>query len=358
MTNRTSLAPPPWRRWRIQAADRKRRQREAPHRLEFQRFYDGLPNKQNPFYMFFSSGLLHWAVKTLQFVPPHVNVVLIGTNLTAEEVGYLTAYVQRPFHIVSARVWDTTVWEWLFEINEGNFGWLDVDCLVLNPDLFGEMVHLDERAALNGCWRSYQGWGFLATYLLFVNVRVLRDIRARVEGISPRMYHPWWDSRPQAGYANLLREADRLAVAPTGSPKLGFDTTQFYQLAAEACGYYLHSVRHLHNDPQFDNFCSEELLHMTGASWYRDHYLRADNPFTHDLVVRAVFDYLLLRDSDKRLPASYAGLKNLIGRMLGGQPMLLRRHVHAFLGQRGFSERAFATPGLEFLQYSPAPREI
>jgi hypothetical protein len=317
-----------------------------------------MPRQQDPFYMFFSSGLLHWAVKTLQFVPPDVNVVLIGTDLTAEEVAYLTAFVQRPFHLVSARVWDTSVWEWLFEINQGNFGWLDVDCLVLNRELFAEMTRLDARAAMNGCWQTHQGWAFLATYFLFINRQVLSEVRARLESVSPRMYHPWWDARPGAGRSNLLLEADRAFVARTGSPKLGFDTTQFYQLAAEACGYSLHCVRQLNNDPGFANFCSDELLHMTGASWYRDHYLQADTPFTHDLVIRAVFDYLLLHDSDQRLPSSYGTLKRFLGRMLGGRPLVLSRHVHAFLREKGFSEAAFATPGLEFLQYAPAPREV
>lgn len=336
------------------AVDRKRRKLEQAHRLDFEAFYARLPRDRPPFYMFFTSGLLHWVVKTLEFVPRDVHVVLLGAGLTPDEVTYLKAYVPRPSHPISLRVWDSTVWEWLFEVNQTDFGWLDVDCLVLNPTLFDQMSRVDDEVALSGCWSTHQGWSFLATYFLFVNHRALCDVKARVKDVSPRMYNLWWHPSVRGAHADLLDEKDRALVRQMGSPKVSFDTTQFYQMAARACGYSLRAVRPLKNDPAFGEFCSEELLHVTGVSWYMSHYLRETSPFTHELVMRAATDYLLLRDSDPRLPASYAAAKQRLERMLGGNPCDMRTHVHDFLAKKGFTERAFLTPGLGFLLYEPA----
>jgi hypothetical protein len=338
-----------WHRFRARAADRRRLQNEFEHKQEFAAFYDSLRLYSDPVYVFFSGGLLHWVTKTAQFAPPDVNLVLIGTGLTPEETAYLRLYVNRPLHVIGPRVWDTTVWEWLFDVNRTNFGWLDVDCFVLNPQLFDEMNRLPDDVAMNGCWLTYQGWAFLATYFLFINHRALTDMRARMPGISPRMYHPWWDSRPGEGYANLLTETDFALVRQMGSLKQGFDTMQFYQLACLASGYELGTIRNLKNDPEFNDFCSEELLHMTGVSWYRQRYLSESSPFTHDLVVRAVMDYLLLDAADLNLPSSYATLKEQIRRMLGGDPRDLRKYVYDFLRTKGLTEQAFSRPELEFL---------
>ncbi len=170
--------------------DRLRCQREREHRLAFKRFYEELPDKEHVFYIFFSSRLLHWLVKTLEFVPGTTNVVLIGSDLNAEEVQWIEGNIDRPFHHIRLRVDDTSVWEWLFETNQRNFGWLDVDCFVLNPELFGEMADIESDVAINCCWsnRDRDDGTTLCTFLLFINRSVLGEIREKVATISPRAY--------------------------------------------------------------------------------------------------------------------------------------------------------------------------
>jgi len=127
---------------------------------------------------------------------------------------------------------------------------------------------------------------------------------------------------------------------------------QFYQLACLASDYKLLAVRELKNDPDLNDFCSEELLHMTGVSWYLPQFLSIGGPHTQYMVVRAVIDYLLLDAADPNLPSNYIALKDLLRRMLGGDPRRLRKHAHEFLRVNGFSEQAFSKPGLEFLRYT------
>jgi hypothetical protein len=288
--------------------------------------------------------------------------VLIGSGLTPEEEAYLHTYVNQPFHSIRSHVSDQTVWEWLFDINHTNFGWLDVDCLVLNPQLFDEMKRLPDDVAMNGCWQTYQGWTFLATYFLFINHRVLADMKIRVPGISPKVGLPLWKLNSRLGpmktlrlffrrQAKPLKMSDLSLVRQTGVQKRVFDTTMFYQAACIASGYKLGAIRELNNDERFNAFCSEELLHVSGISWYRKHYLSQEVIAPDYLVLRAVIDYLLLDAADPKLPPNYAILKEQIRRMLGGHPRALRKHVHRFLLMTGFTEQTFSKPGLEFLDY-------
>src|SRR5271165_7100103 len=101
------------------------RRAEREYLAKFLSFYEQLPDKRNIFYVFFSSALLHWVKTILAFIPDRVNIVLIGSQLKQGELEWLRTAQNRPFHHIPMRVDDKTVWEFLFEVNRHNFGWLD-----------------------------------------------------------------------------------------------------------------------------------------------------------------------------------------------------------------------------------------
>ena len=99
-------------------------------------FYDSLGNKTNIFYMFFTSGLLFWAAKSLSLIPHHVNLVLICAGLDKEEIQWVKKNVKRSVFFIDLFFNDGRIWDLLFNVNKENFGWIDIDCFVFNPNIF------------------------------------------------------------------------------------------------------------------------------------------------------------------------------------------------------------------------------
>jgi len=108
--------------------------------LGFQEFYQRLPRHEDVIFMFFTTDLLHWLRRALEFVPPEANVVLIGSQLKQEEIAWIASLTARPFHHIESRVDDNTVLDFIFQTTRHSFGWLHIDCFVLNPSLFQEMA--------------------------------------------------------------------------------------------------------------------------------------------------------------------------------------------------------------------------
>ena len=96
----------------------------------FSKFYDSLENKMNIFYMFFTSGLLFWAAKSLSLISCHVNLILICAGLDKEEVIWVNKNVKKPVFFIDVFCFDQEIWALLFEVNKENFGWIDVDCFI------------------------------------------------------------------------------------------------------------------------------------------------------------------------------------------------------------------------------------
>jgi hypothetical protein len=262
---------------------------EKKHLVEFQRFYHSLSNKKDIFYLFFSNGLLHWALKSLEFVPESVNLVLIGSSLTLEEKNIAEA-TGRPFHNIELDADDKTVWDFLFATNEYSFGWLDSDCFVLNSEIFSELADINPDAAINYTWyheldstiTTHKEAKYIGrTHLMFVNVPLIRSMQKMGVDVSACTYN-YEGSRVgrtylRAEYAKSrsLRERERallstvLNVNDAGLPVYPlpgfqfFDTTFVYQLLAISLGYRLNPTRKIRNG------CTSELLHIGGVSYYR-----------------------------------------------------------------------------------------
>jgi hypothetical protein len=316
-------------RWQAERFVRAAVTELRPHRAAFQDFYERLDNKRAIFYMFFTGGLLHWAVKAERYVPADVNLVLIGSGLSSEEQAWIRTELNRPFHHVDLPVNDWPVWDFLLTTNRESFGWLDIDCLVLNPDLFHELPNLPADASVNAVWSYDSGYGvrIANTYFVFVNVAAIRALRARGLPVWARP-HDWrGGDRSEDGGVRCFyripsrRERRLMAQVATldanGRPdapgsRSFFDTLSIYQILAHASGFRTNRVRNLENpmlgpvDPGQPpelrpQDMSDEVIHVGGISYYDEHF---HNPDVRIRYLEA--DFLTLQALAPRLPARYA----------------------------------------------------
>ncbi len=309
--------------WRQAASDRHER-----HELErFQRFYAGLADKENIFYLFFTSGLLHWLNRALDFVPGEVNAVLIGAGLGRDELAWLEEHAApRPFHHIGETVDDDMVLDWVLKTVGRNFGWLHIDCFVLNPKLFGEMARIDDDVALNCIW-SHPGLGgidTLHTAFFFFNHQVVEKVRATGTEVWPVSSNyrgspigrtitgrKLWGRVPTRRQVRLLSQlippgASGLPPYPVGEY---FHVMTLYQLLANALGYRLGQARNLVRDGSTSAAqYSEEIIHVNGVGTYK---LYKDNKQSrgyryYPLLLQA--DYAILKAMRSTLPDRYAAL--------------------------------------------------
>lgn len=316
---------PPWGRWiPAQARDifyRTRARRiESGHLREFQRFYASLPDKQDIFYMFFTSGLLQWAARTTSFVPQDVNLVLLGSDLQQDEIAWIRENLRRPFHHIRLHVDDRAVWEFLFATNRHNFGWIDVDCFVFHPGLFAEMTSIEPKTVASSIWsfKAPGGVDMLSTFFVFLNAGAISAVRSQV-AVSPDAYSHELIRRPGNSYAftKLVTPAHAgwlKKVLPTdknGRPVYVnedgyFDTLQVYQLIANALGFQVKRVRPLTLREQLS---SNEIIHIGKVSYYRRYRNRSEPELQklYALLLRA--DFVLLSEMQGQLPREYDRLR-------------------------------------------------
>jgi catechol 2,3-dioxygenase-like lactoylglutathione lyase family enzyme len=313
-----SVVPAPVRR---KLRERRRAREEREHLLEFQAFHDGLANRRDPFYMFFTERLLHWVVNAERHVPRDVNLVLIGSALPDEEQRWLREHLDRPFHNIRLGVDDNTTWEFLFATNRQNFGYLDIDCFVLQPKVFQDIARISPDVAANGIWTydAAPGVTIACSHFVFINMQVVDELRRRGCFMSPTNYD--WDGstisllHPRT-YCRVPTAAQRrlmLRVLPADEhgrprPPAGmtfFDTLVAFQVAAHACGFGTHRIRPLEHRTQlslgettgehrvWQQDMSDELIHVGGVSYYqryfhspqlRGMYLAAEYAMLHDIV--------------------------------------------------------------------------
>jgi hypothetical protein len=340
-----------------------------PHRDEFGAFYERLANKRDIFYMFFTGGLLHWALKAASYVPDDVNLVLIASDLSPDEITWIRTNVSRPFHHVRLSVNDWPVWDFLLTTNRMNFGWLDIDCLVLNDEIFSQITQVPADAAVNCAWSYESGFGFRIanTYLVFVNASAIATLRARGIPVWARP-HDWRggdrsDNASRRCFYRIPSARERrlmLTVAPPDAnarpqapgSRTFFDTLAVYQILAHAVGFRTGEVRRLEN-PMLGPVApgalpapapqemSDELIHVGGISYYNEHF---HNPNARTRYLAA--DYLTLRDLAPRLPDLYRDRLAVVAaelRSFGVEPDDASDAVREYLlGVGGISESAAA----------------
>jgi hypothetical protein len=335
----------------------------AGHREQFRQFYAGLPDQQDIYFMFFSRGLLHWVLKSLSYVPDHVNLVLLGTDLPDDEQDWIRKNLKRPFHNIGMRVNDKIAWTFLFEVNEFNFGWLDIDCLVLNSDLFDDMRTVADRDSVNGTWWFDSDFGFelSATYFMFFNVQAIKELRAARIAHSPNCYAYHTISCPPFGqnyYSEpITRRARRqlLQVVPpdeAGNPRPParehhFETTVVPQLMARSLGFGARHVRNLRR--QAWNYAgyeelSDEIVHIGAVSYASVlSEFRRPTGYPETELRYLLADNVALGDGG-RLPASYEPKRELITAELaraGLTPAAAKEAArHHLISERGLTTNA------------------
>lgn len=333
---------------------------ERQDRRDFAAFYRGLARREDIIYMFFTSDLLHWLDRAVSFVPAEVNLVLIGSDLSTEEISWIRARYRWPFHSIRSRVDDNTVLDFAFRTAEHNFGWLHVDCFVLNPQIFSEMAAVADDVVANCIWSHPAAEGSSAATLhsafVFLNFAVIRKLRASGIEVSPCAYtyrggsigrtitHRRLYSRvPTRRQVQLLRR-----VLPPGNEGLPypqhsgyFQILVLFQLVANALGYKLHHVRELRRDGTGSaSSFSDEIVHVNGVATYKRYKDSADSIGGRFYPLLLQADYVLLGGLGDEAPPRYRDLRAELEpelERLGIPQPAVPRNLRAFLADRGIA---------------------
>jgi catechol 2,3-dioxygenase-like lactoylglutathione lyase family enzyme len=352
-------------RLRTGLRDARFRHLERPHLEEFRAFYEGLPDRRDIFYMFFAGGLLHWVVNAERLIPPDVNLVLVGSDLPAAEQEFIRANLKRPFHNIRFGVDDNTTFEFLFATNRENFGYIDIDCFVLNPELFADLTRIDDDVAVNAVWTydAAPGVPIGCDHLVFVNAGVIRELDRRNRHVSPTNYD-WTGSfvptlhvrtycrvltpRQRRALLEVLAPDDRGRPLPPGEAPF-FDTLVAYQVAASGAGFRTHLTRPLVHRTQatlraagsegqaWQQDMTDEVIHVGGVSYY--------HKFFHVPEFRRLYlsvEHTILARSGDGLPPWYASRRELLDRELANIGMTgadaaaaVRHHLESDRGLSG-----------------------
>lgn len=364
-------------RVRVARRDHRLARQERPELIAFQRFYHRLERKRDPVFMFFTTGLMHWMVSAERHVPPDVNLVLLGSGLSEEEQGWIRDNLDRPFHNVGLEIDDNTAWEFLFATNQFDFAYMDIDCFVLEPSLFSDMMRFPGDAAVNAVWtyEAAPGVPIGCTHLVAVNVEAVRELRRRNRYMSPTNYDwegsmvPTLHHRTYCRVPTPRQRRMLLQVLPAderGRPRSPgaspfFDTLVAYQLMAATAGYRTHPVRPLAHRTQamfaeqnaadehrvWQQDMTDEVVHVGGISYYSRVFHASD--------LRRLYlssEYTILSGVAGGLPGAYTERLRSISRRLGNldvkpeeAPELIFRHL---VRDRGLSvttaERVLGRP--------------
>ncbi len=339
---------------RAMALGRKRQEKRSLRRVA--RFYEGLADKDSIVYIFFSTNLLHWLSTTLDLAPRDYNIVLIGSGLREDETDWVRSRFEQPFLHLEEEIDLDMIWDILFSVNRRNFGWLDVDCFVMNPSIFDEMKRISEDQAINCVWThaacgpTKRPFHILESYFLFFNVEAID--RLRTSGLLPR---------PSASSANLRQiemlkklipadEQDRdhfktLGGGPFAHRLLNFEFARLilYQLVANASGYKLNRVRFFTEIDSFNpyNYYSDEAIHPFPSIRYYDTL----DWSTLEQQKRLAADYLLMIWMLEKLPPSYGARKDFLDGILdqsGLNADMMRAGIRHYLSMRGVTDKTFA----------------
>lgn len=338
------------------------RAREARDLAEFQRFHAGLANPDGAIYMFFTSNLLHWMSRAASFVPEHINLVLIGSALGDDEKEWVRTHLRRPFHHIDSRVDDNTVLEFIVETTRHDFAWLHIDCFVLNPALFDEMLRFEPDVAVNTIWVHPGTVETMHSAFVAVQHSVMQAVEEAGVEVSPCTYHwegesvgrtvtthPLYSRVPTARHQELLEQIlpsgeSGLPIYPVGD---SYEILELYQLVSNALGYRLNNVRRLIRDGSVSaEHYSNEIIHVNGVSTYRKYKSAGPGKSYIDnqeyfLLLQA--DCAILAAMGEDVPERYRTLREELTGELAQVGISLdqaRQNLFGFLLSRGISRES------------------
>lgn len=352
----------------------RERRAERAELERLQRFYRDLERGDRAFYMFFSGGLLHWALAAQRTVPREVPLVLLTTGLSAEEQQAARRATGRPLHNIDLQVDDASVLDLLSETVDTGFGWMHIDCFVLDPRLFAEIADEGYRDAVRCVWTtgSIGPTPIAHSAFAFFEVEPIRALRAA--GLRASLKPHQWDTGAIGRYVDSRPAFDRVPTArelaavrhllpgdadePPPYPE-GFrlyTLLSWYQLLAHAHGYVTRPIREYSrtggaSSGQF----SRDIVHINGVATYRrvwrewKEYLASGAdpgdrvpPLVHFYPQLLQIDLLLLRAALPALPPSYGRLyEELCSELaaIGLEVEGLEQRLGAFLERLGVDPR-------------------
>lgn len=284
---------------------------EHRHRREIDRLREFLDDRGGPpgtFFVHAHRGQLHWLATTIGRLPAEIDVVVLGSDLTADEQDWARDRLRRPLHTVADRLDDSGALELVCAASPADFGWIELGCLVLDPAVLGALTRPPAGSSFACAWSYDSGTGFrvAAPYLLHVGTDALRAVRA-LDASATAGVHGWHRFNRQVEgrrcYSRVpTRRTRRLIgrVVPPGRdgrPRVPadlpfFEVTVVLQLLARLCGFDVHLARELSalgnargHDVQ-DEF-SDELVYI-GALSYADP-LEELSGYFHDDGVRLLY---------------------------------------------------------------------
>ena len=313
---------------------------------EFELFYERLENKKNLIYMYFSKGLLHYAIESCALVPSTVNLVLITSCLSKEEVDVIDKIIKRPHINFPNYCHDGEIWNLITEKAMGDFGWLDVDCFILNQRIFDEITQFSENSGINTLWvKSYDCYCmdrlFSNTYFQFFRYEVLRKVKEKYGYVNmlPVVFDDEKEDIPYEKYYVCPDEERKrlfLLYPELAGDEKGLDTTHYYQLFMFAEGYSTRRVRDL---SQMKQYYSEEALHLGGC--HMIHRIKLDNTLRRIYYrFNMRYSYYLLLKYLNVLPETYQNLRveferNLLENRLSYELQDIERLVQEYADRNG-----------------------
>ena len=319
---------------------------------EFNCFYRRLNRKENIIYMFFTTGMLFWAIKAISFIPAAVNLILVCAGMDASEIKWITENWKYPTFFIKEHWNDKQVHQMLFKVNENSYGWIDCDCFVLNPVIFDEMTVMDERTSVNVCWASNDKLSnrmLINTYFLFINAKVIRHMKNLSLNISPGLY-----IYPADQSSGRCYPAKPDVIQPCHMPYIShfngaypkqfsddeddgfFDTLLLFQFVAEGLDYEVKRIRMLGPD----HYMSDELLHVGGSSSFSHFGNKSESTviqkYQFDNRIFHMVAYLLLTEFASELPQAYKKKQMLLRKLyeIDGKSNRMIRSEIAALFQR------------------------
>ncbi len=324
---------------------------QTSHLASFRNFYKQLANKECIFYIFFTQGLLFWLANAMSFIPDQVNVVLIGAGLDKEEVLWVKKRYHRPFWVVDEYIDDRAVWQILFACNYQNFGWIDVDCFVFNHELFNEISQIQDNVSFNSIWswKCQTNITFTSTYMLYVNVPIIKQVNENVP-VTPMNYcypgsdplknqNAWILSQRQMDFIDGLLTPGEYPVPQGFDHGLPFfDTLLLYQLIAHKCGFEIHKTRNLSHSKYFSN----EIIHIGDASYFSNLKNSFPKFVGENLNIFLKISYLILNKYKNCLPAAYVEKSKLLALLIQsqfGKLCNIRQEVEDFFIKQGIRQQ-------------------
>jgi dTDP-dihydrostreptose-streptidine-6-phosphate dihydrostreptosyltransferase len=201
---------------------------EAGALASFRRFYAQHCDQPGVFFTFCGPGLLHVLAAHARTLPRDFPVAYIFSALRPDEISWVERNITAPWLNIPLKVDDKTIWEFLFKTCRHPFGWLDVDCFLLDLSLIRELTY-GERSVLSGPMIR-RPLPLIRTPLVYCRPELMNLVRVKGEPVSPATYSTVptqlgrhsdyaWSRIIEPGHVEHLSR--RFAVDEWGVPRSG-----------------------------------------------------------------------------------------------------------------------------------------